>query len=659
MGQIHPSMRLKVKRDTFFLPEPQGSVYFRNNVSSFRIEGNTIDQWVERLIPMFNGEYTMDDLSDGLPDAYVKQMYDIAQVLYDNGFVRDVSTDLPHELPEALTMKYASQIEFLDQFGSSGGYRFQSYRETRLLVVGSGPLMISLVAALLETGLPKLHVLLTDSEPTDQERIVELVKHSRETDPEVTLEMTQLTSSNEDLHFWRGTIAPYDIVGYVSREGDVSQLRVIHEACRKEGKWFIPACIVQQSGFAGPLVHPELDGDWESAWRRVHSSVWRGDSGQHAFSATAGALLVNTMVFELFKRITGALPPGRNGELYLMNLETLEGSWHSYLPHPLANQWPLELQVVSAETLVHQEENSQLEGSRLLSFLSGLTSVETGILHKWEEGELIQLPLAQCCVQAVDPLSEGPAELLTEWIGAGLTHEEARREAGLTGLEAYVARLTKPLLEQRSNELDEAEGRVGRFQLVGIGAGETVAEGIGRALTQRLQTEWNGRHLGQVPVIHPVQLEGIDDTRSRFGFQALSVKRGAPIIGLGEELLGFPVAWVGVEHRWFTSIGLNTTLALRSALQLALLYEQNGSVCSSRCAQVWEETCVHTEAREPIRLEIAAYGTAAQPDLLQTALQITGSLGMRLEVIDLAIEPFLKEGLAGVYGVILRKEESE
>ncbi len=68
MPKLKPSMRLKVKRDTFYLPEPNRGVYFRNNSSSFRIEGSGIDQWVEKLLPMFNGEYTLEYLTNGLPD---------------------------------------------------------------------------------------------------------------------------------------------------------------------------------------------------------------------------------------------------------------------------------------------------------------------------------------------------------------------------------------------------------------------------------------------------------------------------------------------------------------------------------------------------------------------------------------------------------------
>ncbi|MGV2643486.1 bacteriocin maturation protein, partial [Clostridium perfringens] len=92
MTNLNTSMRLKVKRDSFFLPDSSG-VYFRNNVSSFRMEGAAIDQWIEKLIPIFNGEYRLGDLTDGLPNQHRNQVYEIAEVLYRNGFARDVSQD--------------------------------------------------------------------------------------------------------------------------------------------------------------------------------------------------------------------------------------------------------------------------------------------------------------------------------------------------------------------------------------------------------------------------------------------------------------------------------------------------------------------------------------------------------------------------------------
>ncbi|WP_460292018.1 hypothetical protein, partial [Bacillus cereus] len=41
--------KLKANKDTFFLPDSNGGVYFRNNASSFRMDGDGIYNWIEKL----------------------------------------------------------------------------------------------------------------------------------------------------------------------------------------------------------------------------------------------------------------------------------------------------------------------------------------------------------------------------------------------------------------------------------------------------------------------------------------------------------------------------------------------------------------------------------------------------------------------------------
>lgn len=188
MTKMNPSMRLKVKRDTFFLPDPTRGVYFRNNVSSFRMEGSMIDQWVEKLIPMFNGEHTLENLTNGLQGPYRDRVYEIAEALYRNGFVRDVSQDHSHQLKEQVLKKYGSQIEFVDNLVGSGAFHFQTYRQVKVLAVGSGPFFVSLVSSLLDSGLPKFHILINDSVQTNRMRLMELVEHAHKTDAEVKIE---------------------------------------------------------------------------------------------------------------------------------------------------------------------------------------------------------------------------------------------------------------------------------------------------------------------------------------------------------------------------------------------------------------------------------------------------------------------------------------
>ncbi|MFC4077071.1 putative thiazole-containing bacteriocin maturation protein [Salinithrix halophila] len=643
MARLNPWMRLKVKGDTFYLPDPNGGVYFRNNSVSFRIEGRTIHQWVEKMIPVLNGEYTLEELTEGLPDPYRDRVYEIAETLYDNGFVRDVSQDRPHHLADTVRKKYASQMEFLDHFNGSGGYHFQSYRQRNILAIGCGPFFVSLVAALLESGLPQFHMLITDSMPTHRQRLEELVNHVHETDPEVELKEITLKKRRRP---WREVVQPYDAVLYVTQEDDVEELRELHKACRDEKKVFIPALCLQQVGIAGPLVHPASDGCWESAWRRIHRSALCKDPQLHTFSSTAEAMLANVMVFEWFKTATGVTQPELNNRFFLLDLETMEGNWHAFMPHPLVTgqakaEWVEDLDSLFKEDLRRHESDEWLSTFHLL------TSEKSGIFHLWEEGDLKQLPLAQCRVQVADPLSEGPAELLSDIVCTGLTHEEARREAGLTGIEAYMSRLAEPFLEDRLAQ---------PLAFVGVGAGRTMAGGVCRGLQKCLLEELS-EEANQKPTVFPVQLGTVEDERCRFYLQALTTMQGEPKLGLGKKVSGFPVVWVGLGDYWYGNAGLNTTLALRKALQQTLSIVQNQATGHS--VRALEVSTVLLKEESTQTLVIPSCKEAGQSELLQTALQILKRNQKRLMVFELVQEPFLKEKQIDVVGVLLRREESQ
>ncbi|MBT2686821.1 putative thiazole-containing bacteriocin maturation protein [Bacillus sp. ISL-47] len=653
MKNLTPSMRLKVKRDTFFLPDPTKGVYFRNNLSSFRMEGNMIDQWVQKLIPMFNGEFSLGDLTAGLPGPHRDRVFEIAEVLYRNGFARDVSQDHPHQLQDRVLEKFASQIEFLESFGDSGAYRFQAYRRAKVLAAGSGPFFVSLVSSLIESGLPKVHMLITDPESTNRQRLKDIIAHARQTDPEVSVE--EVKHQKEEDYSWEEIIQPYDSILYVSDAGDLEELRVIHAACRAEKKLFLPAIFHKQAGLAGPLVHPDSEGCWESAWHRIHQSAFCEDKQLHTFSSTAGAMLANLIVFQLFKETTGLISAEQRNQFFLLNLETLEGNWHSFLPHPIltgntAGEW------IQDVDLKIEQSSSRSDPNSLFLFFSQLTSKESGVFHKWEEGDLKQLPLAQCEVQAVDPLSEGPAELLPNIVCTDLRHEEARREAGLTGIEAYVSRmavqLAGALLPHR-----EIDGDIGNSKdFVGVGAGETFAEGVFRGLDRCLDEELANRQADQ-NAVSPLHLSAVEDERCRFYLEALTTIQGAPTICMGGEVCGFPVIWVGTNDRWFGSAGFNRTIALRKALQHALIQGQNST--SKHKPTALEASSVLLEDKEPLSLVIPPCEETAQPQVLQSAIQVLERNKKQFLVCEFSLEPFLKEHLAGVFGVLLREEESQ
>ncbi|MCM3691411.1 putative thiazole-containing bacteriocin maturation protein [Neobacillus niacini] len=636
MTNMNPSMRLKVKRDTFFLPDPNSGVFFRNNVSSFRMEGSMIDQWVEKLIPMFNGEYTLEYLTNGLPVAYRDRVFEIAEALYQNGFVRDVSQDSPHQLKEQVLKKYASQIEFVDNLLDSGGFRFQHYRQAKVLAIGSGPFFVSLVASLLDSGLPKFQTFITDSVQTNRQRLMELVAHARKTDPDVEIEEVTLNKQVEST--WEEIVKPFDYILYVSEQDDVEELRLLHRVCKEEKKVFLPAICLEQAGIAGPLVHSDSEADWESAWRRIHQGALLREQKFNAPTSTPLAMLANVIVFELFKDVTGVTEKEPKNQFFLLDLETLEGNWHSFMPHPLVSRQTTSRLVEDIDMRLAQGSERGDPGKLLLSF-NHLTSKVSGIFHIWEEGDLKQLPLAQCRVQAVNPLAERPADLLDDIVCIGLTHEEARREAGLSGIENYVSQLAEYL-----DLPPEVE----------VGAGETFSEGVCRGLQRFLDEELIKQSLEEEYSVIPVQLSKVEDKRCQYYLQALTTLRGAPTIGIGEEVSGFPSVWVGTNDGWYGSVDLNITLALRNTLQQAIFNVQNEE--EFVMARTLEVSSMILDENMSLSIEIPSCEERIQSENFLNAIEILERNGKQLFVYELELEPFLKEGLAGIVGVLVQEE---
>ena len=146
----------------------------------------------------------------------------------------------------------------------------------------------------------------------------------------------------------------------------------------------------------------------------------------------------------------------------------------------------------------------------------------------------------------------------------------------------------------------------------------------------------------------------IKDKACRFYLNALTTLNGSPTIGLKEDLLGFPVVGVRSNGRWYSSVGLNTTLAIRNALQQALMDAQ--SQVNSIMRQ--EMDSVIFLKKTETKLEIPSCDELTQLQLLQSAIQVLRQNSKRLLVYDLTFEPFLKQEMAGVFGVQVREGES-
>jgi hypothetical protein len=113
------------------------------------------------------------------------------------------------------------------------------------------------------------------------------------------------------------------------------------------------------------------------------------------------------------------------------------------------------------------------------------------------------------------------------------------------------------------------------------------------------------------------------------------------------------VVWIGTNDGWYGSVDLNITRALRNALQQALIKVQNEQeIVTARSLEV---SSMLLDEKVPLSVEIPACEERIQSEDLLTAMEILEQNGKQLFVYELELEPFLKEGLAGIFGVLVQE----
>lgn len=510
-----------------------------------------------------------------------------------------------------------------------------SLQEEGALAIGSGQILLSLAELWNESDSRKLTVYVTNKENTDLEKLKELHEQTQGSESEIAL--NTIAAEGDQEPDWRAIVRPFRFVLYVAEHGELEELRSVQHACIAERKPMLPAIAIRGVGMAGPLLHSDGAGHWESAWLRIHASVFPEKQTQEVLS-TAAAGVLSSLIVQWYKEFPVKPEWEHRNQCFQLDPIMLTGSWHSFLPHPLVSEYDAAHSVENIE--LHLSINHQQVSPEVwFTAFNQLTSTVTGIFHVWEEADLIQLPLAQCLVQPADPLSKEPALLLPAIIRSGLTHIEARRESGLAGLEAYAARIIPLLFAGLSPHQQEG---------IRIGAGCDIAEAVGRGVSACLTKELGKRSLSDKPtVVQRIACPQIEDARCQYYLQALATLEGETLLAVGETLLGFPTVWVYSDSTWYGSVDLSFTLALRQSLRKALTKTGRTAASPTLCKD-----------REVQNIAVPDGEPLSYSDLIFSAIETLKQCDQQLEVYELNSDSLWGNGPFVAYGVILGEEES-
>jgi bacteriocin biosynthesis cyclodehydratase domain-containing protein len=322
------SSRPRLRSDTFLLPLSDGA-YIRAGGAAYRLPGRGTYALLQRLSPFLDGRHSIDELVAGLPSEQAALLNRIVAVLEQNGLVADAAFDLPHSLSESEQSTYAAEIAVLAGLGDSPEHRFERFRRSRALVVGSGLTAGAVTLALMRLGLMRCAIAPASETAVDLPRLHELLSLYRQRDPALKLDVLPAPTASG--------LAGFDIVVHASDRLDVEQTRRLTRAYAEARVMAADLHVAGDHALIGPIRPPGQRGCWECAWLRLRGGDREtivADAAASPFLAppTAGAV-AGELAFAVFKAAVGA-GAELEGRMVDVDLETLRRQENTFLPHP-------------------------------------------------------------------------------------------------------------------------------------------------------------------------------------------------------------------------------------------------------------------------------------------------------------------------------------
>ncbi|SOB86079.1 hypothetical protein [Streptomyces sp. 1331.2] len=476
MGVDVERVRPRLRGDVYVMRVPEGA-YIRSNLGGSMLKGASTYEFIQRIAPMLDGTRTLGELCAVVPEPSRAAVAKLITLLLAKGYVKNVLDDRPHTLSGELAATYAANISFIEYFTDSPELRFETYRESPVVLAGSGPLLQALAHSQLRAGVRTVPLAPFGESPFDRDRVAEHLDASRAQDPEQRIVYLDADAQRLDR-----VTAGAAMVLHVADRPMIDRARRLPAAAVAAGAAFAQAVVSGDEAWVGPVIGSSDDATaWDSAWRRLFAltpDLVGADLRDHPEAAPSEflrgptvALVANQLCFAAFRHLTGIDEGAGADHLVRFDLETLETSKHAFLPHPLAlpvvPDDPARLTALAAAAPVDDEELAR----RAVEFVDP----RTGVFAEVTERDYEQLPLFVSEVVVSDPvgLAGGPFPVH----GCGESVVESRQRAVRHAVERYAAVMVDSRKGDRLHGLDVLTGEPVAVDAAEVFPARTAASG--------------------------------------------------------------------------------------------------------------------------------------------------------------------------------------
>jgi bacteriocin biosynthesis cyclodehydratase domain-containing protein len=394
-------------RQTIAFQLDNGNLLFTGDGKYFLLKGRSAVRWFSSFGTYLDGTHTLEELCRGMNPTVSDMIVKCTHELIQQGILKDASPEDPALLAKEVYQYFRPQVEFIDHYADTPQQRFKGFRESRILLVGSGEALIALGNSLLNNGLRDLLLAPTDAIHGYREILTSAVDNLQQHGIGASLSLLDASSHRSDAH-----LDTYDIVVYCSENGSLDEILELNQRCLARRIKFLPAHIFNGKAFIGPLVNPTItDPCWFCGQMRLAANsdadsarmLWQTLALKDAFRFKESAvsypvinMLGNSLSFELFKTFTGITPSEDKNIVIVRDIETLVSKRELLVKHPrcpFCSLVDLDIHTHHLLDFVVGAHDHPTTSKDLLERSSRLMDSSFGLFGAFQDDDIEQIPL--------------------------------------------------------------------------------------------------------------------------------------------------------------------------------------------------------------------------------------------------------------------------